>query len=83
MGRVSAGGETYSEMPNSPEGLNRHHKALTQDLGLCLGSQISAGVVPFNLQATVFSLGLDLSNQIWKVICVCASLSSVCKRAEM
>lgn len=79
MGRISAGGETYSEMPNSPQGLNRHPKALTQGLG----SQILAGVVPFNLQATVFSIGLDLSNQILKVICVCASLSSECKRAEM
>lgn len=26
MGRISAGGKTYSEMPNLPQGLNRHHK---------------------------------------------------------
>lgn len=31
MGRFSAGGETYSEMPNSPQGLNRHHKASPRD----------------------------------------------------
>lgn len=36
-------------MPNPPQGLNKPPKALTQGLGLCLGSQTSAGVVPFNL----------------------------------
>lgn len=63
--------------------LNNQLKTVTQSLGLCLGSQTSAGVVPFNLWATVLFIGLGLSDQIFKVICVCASLSSVCKREEM
>lgn len=72
-----------SEMLNPSQGLNKQTKALTQGSGLCSGSQTSAGAVPFNLWATVLFIGLELSDQIFKVICVCALLSSVCKRAEM
>lgn len=78
MGRISAGGETCTEMPNSPQGLNRHHKALSQGLG----SQIpSAGVAPFNLKAIVFSIELELSNQIGKAS-VFVLHSAICAREQ-
>lgn len=49
MGHCTARFGTYSEMPNPPQGLNEHPKALSQGLGLHSGSQTSAGVVAFNL----------------------------------